>query len=486
MAKIKSKLLCFTSIQKHILKNSSLRNKFWTDDKYSTLYWISVLIGSFALCVFLSYDIVLKWYDSPVNRFNINEPRHISENPFPAITICHNDPISSNKMNLASVLNWERQNKTDEEWQTLNVVYEMCHWKHKIVKLENIDPKIVYKVLKEFSTKCEDTIKQIRWKDKIIDRPCEIMQPVFLLNNLCFSFNALPYHDMYRQVPYKLQDVLQTGKKWSNLTSNWNLDDGYSDNLTSIPWNMKSTSFWNTVEFILAQKDANYGCSSKQGFTVYFHSPSDVPDYSHSSLKLSKNSHSYVQIITQLSLTDDGLKSWTPQKRGCYYLNEKWLKYNTKYSYINCYVECQVNYTKSLCGCTPIFRMSSSFPVCGPKLQHCQANAAIQIQRAYRTCKCLPSCTDIDYELSYSTVSKNFSYIKKSLMFLDNLTDSNDLASIEATVNLEHTWPLRRNAEDTNLGYIGKIAGMTNLCRGVSLISVLENFYFFFINPFFQ
>jgi len=72
-------------------------------------------MGSFALCVFLSYDIVLKWYDSPVNRFNINKPRHMSENPFPAITICHNDPISSKTMNLASVLNWERQNKTDEE-----------------------------------------------------------------------------------------------------------------------------------------------------------------------------------------------------------------------------------------------------------------------------------------------------------------------------------------------------------------------------------
>lgn len=39
----------------------------------------------------------------------------MSENPFPAITICHNDPISSNTMNLASVLKWEQQNKTDEE-----------------------------------------------------------------------------------------------------------------------------------------------------------------------------------------------------------------------------------------------------------------------------------------------------------------------------------------------------------------------------------
>lgn len=65
-------------------------------------------------------------------------------------------------------------------------------------------------------------------------------------------------------------DVLQTGKKWSILESNWNSDDGYStDNgISNVPWNMKSTAFWNTVEFIVAQENALNGCSSKQGFTV--------------------------------------------------------------------------------------------------------------------------------------------------------------------------------------------------------------------------
>lgn len=30
----------------------------------------------------------------------------------------------------------------------LNVVYTMCFWKHKLVKLNKINPEIVYKVLK--------------------------------------------------------------------------------------------------------------------------------------------------------------------------------------------------------------------------------------------------------------------------------------------------------------------------------------------------
>lgn len=79
------------------------------------IYWNFVLVGTVALGIFLSYDIVLDWYNSPVNRFIINEPRHISENPFPAMTICHNDPFSTDTLNLASVLEWVRDNRTDEE-----------------------------------------------------------------------------------------------------------------------------------------------------------------------------------------------------------------------------------------------------------------------------------------------------------------------------------------------------------------------------------
>lgn len=75
-------------------------------------------------------------------------------------------------------------------------------------------------------------------------------------------------------------------------------------------------------------------------------------------MKISKSTHSLVQIVTQQSVTDVDLKSWTPTARGCYYLNEKWLKDTKIYSYINCYVECQVNITNRLCGCSPIFRIS--------------------------------------------------------------------------------------------------------------------------------
>lgn len=66
---------------------------------------------------------------------------------------------------------------------------------------------------------------------------------------------------------YYRQKVLQIGKKWSDLRSNWNSDDGYR-NETFIPWKIESMDEWNSVEFVLAQKDSFYGCSNKDGFTV--------------------------------------------------------------------------------------------------------------------------------------------------------------------------------------------------------------------------
>lgn len=51
-------------------------------------------------------------------------------------------------------------------------------------------------------------------------------------------------------------------------------------------------------------------------------------------------------------------------------------------------------------------------------------------ERAYHACKCLPSCTDFDYELSYSIIKKNFRYISKSLTFMNNSTNRWDILLI--------------------------------------------------------
>lgn len=94
----------------------------------------------------------------------------------------------------------------------------------------------------------------------------------FLKFHLAIRPIIVPTYILYYICTYLLfyfirQKVLRVGEKWSNFTSNWNSDDGYRND-THIPWKIKSTGYWNSVEFILAQTDSFYGCSAKQGFSV--------------------------------------------------------------------------------------------------------------------------------------------------------------------------------------------------------------------------
>lgn len=182
---------------------------------------------------------------------------------------------------------------------------------------------------------------------------------------------------------------------------NWNADTGYENSSSNLPLRVKFPSTFNSAEFILQQNGDSDGCSLYYGFTVkyllltlrnpesftvvtwkihffymiyyfclsqvYFHSPSDVPDYSHRSISIRKGTHTSVQVKTGLSLTDQSLESWTSENRGCYYSREKWLKNVEIYSFMNCYVECQSNYTEEICGCTHYH--SISIQISKPKIE---------------------------------------------------------------------------------------------------------------------
>lgn len=49
--------------------------------------------------------------------------------------------------------------------------------------------------------------------------------------------------------------------------------------------------------------------------------------------------------------TDDVVKVWNTVKRGCYFENERYLRYFRIYTQRNCERECDSNNTFSFCGC---------------------------------------------------------------------------------------------------------------------------------------
>lgn len=120
-------------------------------------------------------------------------------------------------------------------------------------------------------------------------------------------FDIRQYHFMFKIIFKKFyyllesshrvrQEILQIGKKWTDLSTNWNPDDGYKND-TVVPLNVKSSEHWNSVEFILSQKSSFYGCSNKQGFTVkYIESYDNYIRY----LNCMINRYRYVHILYPL------------------------------------------------------------------------------------------------------------------------------------------------------------------------------------------
>lgn len=58
--------------------------------------------------------------------------------------------------------------------------------------------------------------------------------------------------------------------------------------------------------------------------------------------------------------TDETVKVWSPQKRGCYFENERYLRYFRIYTKNNCERECDANNTYDICGCAQLSQPSES------------------------------------------------------------------------------------------------------------------------------
>lgn len=63
-------------------------------------------------------------------------------------------------------------------------------------------------------------------------------------------------------------------------------------------------------------------------------------------------------VTPTLQLIDNVLKSWQPEKRGCFLQHEKALKYFKIYTRVNCEHECLSDAILKTCGCAPFYMIS--------------------------------------------------------------------------------------------------------------------------------
>ena len=88
------------------------------------------------------------------------------------------------------------------------------------------------------------------------------------------------------------------------------------------------------------------------------HSPTQIPTSSNARIGVSGNSYHWVTIVPKKVRTSTDVGLWPPEKRGCYYYNERELLFFKIYTQVNCDIECESNYSLKVCGCVAYYHPS--------------------------------------------------------------------------------------------------------------------------------
>lgn len=122
-------------------------------------------------------------------------------------------------------------------------------------------------------------------------------------------------------------------------------------------------------------------------------------------------------IITPVVInTEENLRRFSPERRHCYFDDERELRFYKKYSKYKCEMECLSNYTLESCHCVPFDIIRDKYTtVCGINSIICTRNADYEVKfepnsKIVAKCNCLPECTSIKYNVEYiiTKLSPNF------------------------------------------------------------------------------
>lgn len=138
--------------------------------------------------------------------------------------------------------------------------------------------------------------------------------------------------------------------KHNHSSANWSLEGGYKTSSEDIYPNRVlgpgAKAGFNIV-LKLTQPDLDYVCRGPvQGFKILLHTPDEIPRVSKHYFRVPLRSEVVVSVKPNMITTSEGLADYAPERRQCYFNNERHLQFFKVYTQSNCELECLANYTK--------------------------------------------------------------------------------------------------------------------------------------------
>ncbi|XP_055295204.1 pickpocket protein 28-like [Sitodiplosis mosellana] len=279
-----------------------------------------------------------QWQRNPVT-ISPSEKKIIMTIPFPTVTICPEIPTTTFEFDISATLkHLPNLNDRNTEINILSAFAHVCPRLPELIDFkDNFTNESIYQIFRMTEEKFERQLSQCSWLEQVRDgSDCgQYVAPVFTDNGICLTFNALNSYDTYTD---QIAPEMITLKSKPNV-SYWSLDGGYTDKSIMIhdPYPMRTGIASSGQSFALklsvSQYEFEYKCSGiYQGFKVILTTPGEALKMSQNSFRVPLSEKTMVTINPKLITTSEGLRSYEPNQRQCFYQHERQLRFFKLYT----------------------------------------------------------------------------------------------------------------------------------------------------------
>lgn len=353
---------------------------------------------------------------------------------------------------------------------------------------------------------------------------------ILLKQGICYSFNLQPKNKIFREnVHYALEDhpnlILPDCKPERQYVTD-EVFRCFEDKKTE-PYSVKDRRERLHIRTRFYKDFSDSICRPSPA--VFIHSPFDIPwDYGSKGygLDVDEFQRTAFTVSPFVMKTDDNLKkAFSTEERGCYFPDERPLKFFQRYSQSNCELECLTNATSS----NPDFNCASFWMPRSNDIEPCQLNTFLTGYEMENivlndSCNCLPDCNYVEFRIKktdshttffddkiftkedYDAVERDGEkkHLKRQFdrrLFMSSNNDFNYEMSIDEAIKAANMTPefdiwnwkfheievyyedskflaMRRHLTYTFVDFLSQIGGILGCFLGMSILSIIEILYF--------